>query len=94
MNVYLPDKAIDVIDEAGARSRLAQQSRHVRTVSVADIESMVAKMARIPEKSSIVFRLKSPLQKLDDRMKMLVFWDRRLLRRCDRRGESGWLVQD
>lgn len=48
---HLPDKAIDVIDEAGARSRLAPASRRKKTVGVADIESMVAKMARIPEKS-------------------------------------------
>ncbi|MFS1867974.1 hypothetical protein [Vibrio breoganii] len=47
---HLPDKAIDVIDEAGARSRLAPASRRKKTVSVADIESMVAKMAScIPE---------------------------------------------
>ncbi|MEZ8203388.1 ATP-dependent Clp protease ATP-binding subunit ClpA [Vibrio splendidus] len=68
----LPDKAIDVIDEAGARSRLAPASRRKKTVSVADIESMVAKMARIPEKS-VSSSDKDTLQKLDDRMKMLVF---------------------
>ncbi|MEZ9805515.1 ATP-dependent Clp protease ATP-binding subunit ClpA [Vibrio cyclitrophicus] len=69
---HLPDKAIDVIDEAGARSRLAPASRRKKTVSVADIESMVAKMARIPEKS-VSSSDKDTLQKLDDRMKMLVF---------------------
>ncbi len=52
---HLPDKAIGVIDEAGARSRLAQQSRRKKTMTVADIESMVAKMARIPE-VSFIFR--------------------------------------
>lgn len=71
-NRHLPDKAIDVIDEAGARSRLAPASRRKKTVSVADIESMVAKMARIPEKS-VSSSDKDTLQKLDDRMKMLVF---------------------
>ena len=69
---HLPDKAIDVIDEAGARSRLAPASRRKKTVSVADIESMVAKMARIPEKS-VSSSDKDILQNLDDRMKMLVF---------------------
>lgn len=69
---HLPDKAIDVIDEAGARSRLAPASRRKKTVSVADIESMVAKMARIPEKS-VSSSDKDTLQKLDRRMKMLVF---------------------
>lgn len=69
---HLPDKAIDVIDEAGARSRLAPASRRKKTVSVADIESMVAKMARIPEKS-VSSSDKDTLQKLDNRMKMLVF---------------------
>ncbi|MCG6326419.1 ATP-dependent Clp protease ATP-binding subunit ClpA, partial [Vibrio alginolyticus] len=48
---HLPDKAIDVIDEAGARVRLLPASRRKKTVGVADIEAMVAKMARIPEKS-------------------------------------------
>lgn len=69
---HLPDKAIDVIDEAGARSRLAPASRRKKTVGVADIESMVAKMARIPEKS-VSSSDKDILQKLDDKMKMLVF---------------------
>ncbi|CAM4180985.1 ATP-dependent Clp protease ATP-binding subunit ClpA [Vibrio agarivorans] len=69
---HLPDKAIDVIDEAGARSRLAPASRRKKTVGVADIESMVAKMARIPEKS-VSSSDKDILQALDRKMKMLVF---------------------
>ncbi|KOO05909.1 ATP-dependent Clp protease ATP-binding subunit ClpA [Vibrio hepatarius] len=69
---HLPDKAIDVIDEAGARSRLAPASRRKKTVGVADIEAMVAKMARIPEKS-VSSSDKEILQKLDQKMKMLVF---------------------
>ncbi|KGY12839.1 Clp protease ClpX [Vibrio tubiashii] len=69
---HLPDKAIDVIDEAGARSRLAPASRRKKTVNVADIEAMVAKMARIPEKS-VSSSDKEILQKLDEKMKMLVF---------------------
>lgn len=69
---HLPDKAIDVIDEAGARSRLMPANRRKKTVSVADIESMVAKMARIPEKS-VSSSDKDTLQELEKRMKMLVF---------------------
>lgn len=69
---HLPDKAIDVIDEAGARSRLVPVSRRKKTVGVADIEAMVAKMARIPEKS-VSSSDKDILQNLDDKMKMLVF---------------------
>ncbi|WP_047043573.1 ATP-dependent Clp protease ATP-binding subunit ClpA [Vibrio mexicanus] len=69
---HLPDKAIDVIDEAGARHRLAPASRRKKTVGVADIEAMVAKMARIPEKS-VSSSDKDILQNLDDKMKMLVF---------------------
>ncbi|MCL9782081.1 ATP-dependent Clp protease ATP-binding subunit ClpA [Vibrio sp. S4M6] len=69
---HLPDKAIDVIDEAGARSRLAPASRRKKTVGVSDIEAMVAKMARIPEKS-VSSSDKDILQNLNDKMKMLVF---------------------
>ncbi|ELV8715603.1 ATP-dependent Clp protease ATP-binding subunit ClpA [Vibrio vulnificus] len=69
---HLPDKAIDVIDEAGARSRLTPPSRRKKTVGVADIEAMVAKMARIPEKS-VSSSDKDILKSLDDKMKMLVF---------------------
>src|SRR5699024_8324267 len=48
---YLPDKAIDVIDEAGARVRMLPPSRRKKTIGVGDIEAIVAKIARIPEKS-------------------------------------------
>ncbi|ENM5892422.1 ATP-dependent Clp protease ATP-binding subunit ClpA [Vibrio mimicus] len=69
---HLPDKAIDVIDEAGARARLMPASRRKKTVGVAEIESMVAKMARIPEKS-VSSSDKDILKNLDKQMKMLVF---------------------
>ena len=69
---HLPDKAIDVIDEAGARCRLVPASRRKKTVNVSDIESMIAKMARIPEKS-ISSSDRDVLQRLDDKLKMLVF---------------------
>ncbi|MDW6017363.1 ATP-dependent Clp protease ATP-binding subunit ClpA [Vibrio plantisponsor] len=69
---HLPDKAIDVIDEAGARVRLMPASKRKKTVGVAEIESMVAKMARIPEKS-VSSSDKDILKNLDQKMKMLVF---------------------
>ncbi|WP_445681344.1 ATP-dependent Clp protease ATP-binding subunit ClpA [Radicibacter daui] len=47
----LPDKAIDVIDEVGAAQMLLPESRRKKTISVKDIEAVVAKIARIPPKS-------------------------------------------
>jgi ATP-dependent Clp protease ATP-binding subunit ClpA len=48
---HLPDKAIDVIDEAAARLRLLPEGKRRKTVQVRDIEETVAKIARIPPKS-------------------------------------------
>jgi ATP-dependent Clp protease ATP-binding subunit ClpA len=47
----LPDKAIDVIDEAGAAQHLVPESRRRKTIGPKDIEAVVAKIARIPPKS-------------------------------------------
>ncbi|KFI31590.1 Clp protease ClpX [Haematobacter missouriensis] len=47
----LPDKAIDVIDEAGAAQHLLPESRRRKTISAKEIEAVVAKIARIPPKS-------------------------------------------
>ncbi|MBK0033851.1 ATP-dependent Clp protease ATP-binding subunit ClpA [Erwinia sp. S43] len=69
---HLPDKAIDVIDEAGARARLMPASKRKKTVNVADIESVVARIARIPEKS-VSASDRDTLKTLGDRLKMLVF---------------------
>ncbi|CDG21882.1 ATP-dependent Clp protease ATP-binding subunit ClpA [Xenorhabdus poinarii G6] len=69
---HLPDKAIDVIDEAGARTRLVPASRRKKTINVSDIESIVARIARIPEKT-VSASDKDILRTLDDRLKMLVF---------------------
>ncbi|WP_435954404.1 ATP-dependent Clp protease ATP-binding subunit ClpA [Dryocola sp. BD626] len=69
---HLPDKAIDVIDEAGARSRLMPVSKRKKTVNVADIETVVARIARIPEKS-VSASDRDTLKNLGDRLKMLVF---------------------
>ncbi|WP_410015920.1 ATP-dependent Clp protease ATP-binding subunit ClpA [Sodalis sp. C49] len=69
---HLPDKAIDVIDEAGARSRLMPVSKRKKTVNVADIESVVARIARIPEKT-VSSSDRDVLKHLNERLKMLVF---------------------
>ncbi|NLY34195.1 MAG: ATP-dependent Clp protease ATP-binding subunit ClpA [Alcaligenaceae bacterium] len=48
---HLPDKAIDVIDEAGAAQRLLPKSRQKKVIGKAEVEAIVAKMARIPPQS-------------------------------------------
>ncbi len=68
----LPDKAIDVIDEAGARQRMLPESKRKKTISVSDIESIVSKIARIPEKS-VSASDKDVLQNLSRNLKMVVF---------------------
>ena len=47
----LPDKAIDILDEAGASQMLVPEAKRKKTIGVKDIEAVVAKMARIPTKS-------------------------------------------
>ncbi len=69
---FLPDKAIDVIDEAGARQRLFNESERKSVIDIAEIEEIVAKIARIPEKS-VSSNDKDKLGSLDKNLKMLVF---------------------
>ncbi|MDE3270736.1 ATP-dependent Clp protease ATP-binding subunit ClpA [Pseudoalteromonas sp. G4] len=69
---HLPDKAIDVIDEAGASQRLLPVSRRKKTVTVSDIEQIIAKIARIPEQN-VSNSDKQVLQLLDRNLKMVVF---------------------
>jgi len=69
---HLPDKAIDVIDEAGANQRMQPPSKRKKTIGTADIESIVAKIARIPPKS-ISSSDKDKLRTLSRDLKMLVF---------------------
>ena len=69
---YLPDKAIDVIDEAGAYQQLQPASRRKKTVSVADVEAIVAKIARIPA-NTVNASDKEQLRSLADKLKMVVF---------------------
>ncbi|HIP76574.1 MAG TPA: ATP-dependent Clp protease ATP-binding subunit ClpA [Psychromonas hadalis] len=69
---HLPDKAIDVIDEAGAQMRLQPENRRKKTINVLDIETVIASIARIPQKS-VTRTDKDQLAKLSDRLKMKVF---------------------
>ncbi len=69
---HLPDKAIDVIDEAGANQRLQPPSKRRKTIGVRDIEAVVAKMARIPPKSVSVDD-KETLRNLERNLKLVIF---------------------
>jgi len=68
----LPDKAIDVIDEAGAFQRLQPENKRKKVINVTDIEKIVAKIARIPAKS-VSSSDKENLNKLEKNLKMVVF---------------------
>ena len=69
---HLPDKAIDVIDEAGASVRLLPPSRRKKVVGVPEIENIIAKMARIPPKT-VSLNDKEIMRHLGRDLKMLVF---------------------
>ena len=69
---HLPDKAIDVIDEVGASQRLLPQSKRKKVINVPDIEAIVAKIARIPEKS-VSSSDRDVLRNLERNLKMVVF---------------------
>lgn len=69
---YLPDKAIDVIDEAGAKQRLMPASRRRKQIGVADIQQVVANIARIPI-ASITQKEKDKLFDLEDSLKRVIF---------------------
>ena len=68
----LPDKAIDVIDEAGARQRLLPEDERHELIDVDDIELIVAKMARIPAKQ-VSATDKDVLRNLERNLKMVIF---------------------
>jgi ATP-dependent Clp protease ATP-binding subunit ClpA len=68
---FLPDKAIDVVDEAGARLRLLKNNRR-KTVSELDIQKVISLMARIPEKS-VSKDDKVSLGKLEENLKRVIF---------------------
>ncbi|MEC7975296.1 MAG: ATP-dependent Clp protease ATP-binding subunit ClpA [Pseudomonadota bacterium] len=69
---FMPDKAIDVIDEAGAAQQLQPASRRKKSIGVSDVEQVVAKIARIPS-SQVTASDKASLRDLDSNLKMAVF---------------------
>ncbi len=88
---YLPDKAIDVIDEAGARYRLCTRKRKDDRISVSDIEHVVARMARIPA-GRLSVSDKARLSNLDAELKAEVFGQDKaveLLARAIKRSRAG-----
>ena len=69
---HMPDKAIDVIDEAGAYQQLQPEASRKSVIEVGDVEEIVAKIARIPPKS-VSSSDKELLSKLERNLKMVVF---------------------
>ena len=69
---HLPDKAIDVIDEAGARRRMQPPTQRRKTISVRDVEDIIAKIARIPPKQVSSSDLET-LKNLARDLKLVVF---------------------
>lgn len=69
---FLPDKAIDVVDEAGAYQNLLTANKRRKIISVAEIESVVAKIARIPVKK-VSARDKDTMKNLERDLKLLVY---------------------
>jgi len=69
---HLPDKAIDVVDEAGARQRLQPPSKRRKTIGVREVEGIIAKMARIPSKS-VSHSDKESLRTLERDLKLMIY---------------------
>jgi ATP-dependent Clp protease ATP-binding subunit ClpA len=69
---HLPDKAIDVIDEAGAAQRILPKSKQKKTINRSEVEEIVAKIARIPP-ASVSTDDRSKLKTLDRDLKSVVF---------------------
>ena len=69
---HLPDKAIDVIDEAGAAQRILPKSRQKKTISIKEIEEIIAKIARIPPKN-VSSDDRSALKTLERDLRAVVF---------------------
>ena len=69
---HLPDKAIDVIDEAGAAQRILPKSRQKKLIGKQDIEEIIAKIARIPS-THVSSDDRSALKNLDRDLKAVVF---------------------
>ena len=89
---HLPDKAIDVIDEAGAAQHLtANASRRKKTIRQSDIERVIAKIARMPE-NAVNASDKNILRQLDRNLKLMVYGQDHaidILVQCIRMARSG-----
>jgi len=69
---HLPDKAIDVIDEAGANQRMQTPSKRKKTIGVKEVESIVAKIARIPPKT-VSSDDRTALKNLERDLKLVIY---------------------
>ncbi len=69
---HLPDKAIDVMDEAGAHNQLLPPSRRRKTVGVKEVEEVVARIARVPSRN-VSTSDREQLERLERNLKMVVF---------------------
>ena len=69
---FMPDKAIDVIDEAGAAQLLVSPGRRKKSIGATDVEQVVAKIARVPS-NQVTTSDKEALRDLDAKLKMTVF---------------------
>ena len=68
----LPDKAIDVLDEAGARDRMRAEARRHRRITARDVERVVAKIAKIPERT-VSADDETALRNLEPELKRVIF---------------------
>jgi len=69
---FLPDKAIDVIDEAGARDRMRPDAERTHKVTAQDVEKIVSKMARVPVEA-VTAKERDQLKDLEPRLKSHIF---------------------
>jgi ATP-dependent Clp protease ATP-binding subunit ClpA len=75
---YLPDKAIDVIDEAGAADRLRPEPERTGKVTAKDVETVISKMARIPPKT-VSSSDREQIQNLEAELKKVIFGQNRAI---------------
>lgn len=69
---FMPDKAIDIIDEAGAFQQIQPANKRKKVINVSDVEKMVAKIARIPP-NTVSSSDKKALKDLETNLKMVIF---------------------
>jgi ATP-dependent Clp protease ATP-binding subunit ClpA len=77
-DLHLPDKAIDVVDEAGASQKLLPEDRRVETIGANEIEQIVAKMARVPVQA-VSSDDKRALATLDAELTRVIFGQERAI---------------